>query len=86
MRTSALPSVPAISIADREFSHLNLELASECFNKATTTEQAAGAETLRRMGRRYVAQAAALDRSLSGWRSSTGRGFRPAPGGRAGPI
>jgi hypothetical protein len=74
MPVSELPSAPPVSIADREFSRLYFELASACFNEATTTEQAAGAETLRRMGRHYVAQAAALDPSLSGWRSlmSTG--------------
>ena len=84
-----LPSIPPTSIADREFSRLYLELASECFNKATTTEQGAGAETLRRMGRRYVAHAAALDRSLSGWRSLMSAssmpgtaGFRSASSGR----
>jgi hypothetical protein len=58
---SELPSAQPISIADRELSRLYRELASECFNKATTTEPADGAETLRRMGRRYVAQATALD-------------------------
>ena len=60
MPMSELPSAPPISTADREFSQLYLELASECFNKATAIEQADGAETLRRMGRRYVAEAAAL--------------------------
>jgi hypothetical protein len=60
MPMSGFPSALPISIADREFSRLYLELASECFNKATTTQQAAGAEILRRMGRRYVAEAAAL--------------------------
>ena len=82
MPRTELPSARPISIGDREFSHLYLELASECFNKATTTEQAAGAETLRRMGRRYVAQAAALDRSLSGWRSLASTSSIP----RAAPI
>jgi hypothetical protein len=69
MPMSKLPSTRPISISDREFSQLYLELASECFNKATATEQADRAEILRRMGRRYVAEAAALDRSLGGWRS-----------------
>jgi hypothetical protein len=79
---SELPSAPPVSIADREFSRLYLELASECFNKDKTTEQAAGAETLRRMGRRYVAQAAAFDRSFSGWRSLMST--NPMPGAGSG--
>lgn len=41
-------------------SQLYLNLASECFNKAAIPEQADDAETWRRMGRHYVAQAAAL--------------------------
>ena len=36
----------------------------ECFIKAVATDQAEGAETLKRMGQRYVAEAAALDRSF----------------------
>jgi len=49
--------------AGREISQVYLDLASECFNKAATAEQANGAEALRQMGRRYVGQAEALDRS-----------------------
>jgi hypothetical protein len=48
-----------------EMSQVYLDLASECFNKAARAEQADAAETLRRMGRCYVAQAAAFDPSLS---------------------
>jgi hypothetical protein len=44
MPMSELLSAPPNSIADREFSQLYLELASECFNKATTTEYVDGAE------------------------------------------
>jgi len=33
----------------------------ECFNDAAKAEQADAAEALKRMGRRYVAQAAILD-------------------------
>jgi hypothetical protein len=46
----------------REISDLYLCLALDCFDKAATAEQADDAEALRRMGRRYVAEAAALDR------------------------
>jgi hypothetical protein len=41
-------------------SQLYLNLASECFNQAAKPDQADGAETWRRMGRHYVAQAAAF--------------------------
>jgi hypothetical protein len=47
-------------LSARAFSQLYLDLASECFNRAMNAEQGAGAETLRRMGRSYVAEAAAL--------------------------
>jgi hypothetical protein len=50
-----------IVTADREISQLYLDLASECFNKAVMAEQPA-AEALRIMGRRYVTQAATLER------------------------
>jgi hypothetical protein len=50
-----------IVTADREISQLYLDLASECFDKAVVAERAA-AEALRLMGRRYVTQAAFLER------------------------
>jgi hypothetical protein len=73
MRSKA-PSakIPSISIArsiyrheivtaDRKISQAYLDLASECFNRAVMAEQPA-AEALRLMGRRYVTQAATLER------------------------
>ena len=50
-----------LGMAGREISELYLSLALDCFDKAATTDQADGAEVLKRMGRRYVAEAAALD-------------------------
>ena len=46
-------------------SALYLELASECFNKATTMKDAATADALQRMDRSYFTQAVALNPSLS---------------------
>jgi len=42
-------------------SHLYLNLAYECFNKAAATEQAEAAEAFRRMGLRYISEAKALE-------------------------
>jgi hypothetical protein len=50
-------SVPPLSTTDRELSQLYPNLAPGCFIKALTEGEADGAETLRRMGRRYVAHA-----------------------------
>jgi hypothetical protein len=51
-----------VGMAGREISDLYLCLALDCFDKAATAERADGTEELRQMGRRYVAEAAALDR------------------------
>jgi hypothetical protein len=48
----------------QEISQLYLDLASECFSKAAIAEHADAAEQLRRMGRRYMSQAAVFDASL----------------------
>jgi hypothetical protein len=64
MPMSERPPLQPISLADRELSQLYRKLALECFLKAVTADQPDGAETLRQMGRRYVAHAGALDRSL----------------------
>jgi hypothetical protein len=50
---------------DRAIAGLYLDLALECFNNAARAEQADAAEALKRMGRRYVAQAAILDPGLN---------------------
>jgi hypothetical protein len=44
-----------------EISRAYLDLADECFSKAARTEHAEAAAQLRRMGRHYMSQAAALD-------------------------
>ena len=48
----------------REISELYLELASECFDKSVAAEDPGASETMRRMGRSYVARARALNPSL----------------------
>jgi hypothetical protein len=51
-------------IDGREISRLYLELASDCFKKAMSTDHAGTADIFRRMGMRYVAQATALKSAL----------------------
>jgi hypothetical protein len=46
---------------DLDTSHLYLNLAYECFNKAAATEQADAAEAFTRMGCRYMSEAKALE-------------------------
>src|SRR2546428_8799182 len=49
---------------DLETSRLYLNIAIECFNKAALQEDADGAETFRRMGRRYISEAELYDATL----------------------
>jgi len=53
-----------------EISALYLELASECFNKAATAEDAGTADALQRMGGSYFAHAVVLNPLLNNERSS----------------
>jgi hypothetical protein len=53
-----------------EISALYLELASECFSKAATAQDAGAADVLQQMARSYFAQAVALNPSLSGGTNS----------------
>ena len=46
---------------DLEISRLYLDLANECFSKAAIEEHAGGAEIFRRMGLRYVSEAATFN-------------------------
>jgi hypothetical protein len=50
---------------DRAIAGLYVDLALECFNSAAKADQADAAEVLKRMGRRYLAQAAILDPGLN---------------------
>jgi len=56
---------------DLEIYRLYLDVAIECFNKASFEEQAAGAEVFRRMGRRYISEAKLYDAPLQ--QKSAGR-------------
>jgi hypothetical protein len=47
-----------------EISRLYLELASECFKKAMSTDHAGTADIFRRMGMQYAAHATALKSAL----------------------
>jgi hypothetical protein len=47
-----------------EISRLYLNLAIECFNKASIEAHADGAEIFRRMGRRYISEAELYDITL----------------------
>lgn len=47
-----------------EISQLYVDVATLCFNRAATEEDANGAEAFRRMGRRYMAEAELYDAAL----------------------
>jgi len=49
---------------DLEISRLYLNVAIECFSKAALQEDVDGAETFRRMGRRYISEAELYDATL----------------------
>jgi hypothetical protein len=49
---------------EREIAALYLELAAQCFNKSAAKDDVGTSDSMRRMGRVYVARAMALDPSL----------------------